>query len=225
MTEPPKSLTEQISNDTVLASCKKTLIILSSILLALTFSGAKITEANTFIFKITFTNPLGLSSLLLLAIGFLLIRYHSLSHGYVESFQKHWSEKVTSSGFYKYYDPNSDTINGFIPELFLPATDLNAYEYKHSSHCFVEYDLITKQFFNAHFVLTIHNEHGEHCDFIIRLSSSKSKVNYLKAVTYMIYYWLVEQFRHRESLELYGPMFIGFIAVFCSVWSRFNPSI
>ena len=225
MTEPPKSLTEQINNDVTLASCKKTLIILSSILLALTFSGAKITEANTFIFKITFTNPVGLSSLLLLAIGYLLIRYNSLSHLYVESFQKHWSEKVAGNYFYLNYDHHNDVIHGFIPDLISPYVDLNNDSYTIGSNDFVEYDLKTQSFFDAYFNLTIKDESGPREPVKIYLFSSRNKLKYLVAVNVILYYWLVEQFRHRESLELYGPMFIGVIAVFCSVWSRFNPSI
>ena len=61
MIEPVKEINKVINTDktlappidTALANCKKTLIIISSVLLALTFSGAKVTEANTFIFKIT----------------------------------------------------------------------------------------------------------------------------------------------------------------------------
>tara|TARA_R110002051_G_scaffold323774_1_gene418473 strand:- start:23 stop:706 length:684 start_codon:yes stop_codon:yes gene_type:complete len=227
MTEPPKSLTEQINNDVTLASCKKTLIILSSILLALTFSGAKITEANTFIFKITFTNPIGLSSLMLLAIGYLLIRYNSLSHLYVESFQKQWSEKVVNNSFYRNFDHHNDVVSGFIPDLFKPYVDLNNERIKTESHDFVEYDLKTQLFFNAYFYLTIHDESGPSEPVKIYLFSSKSKfkLKYLAAISLISYYWLIEQFRRREFLELYSPMFIGFIAVFCSVWSRFNPSI
>ena len=225
MTEPPKSLTEQISNDTVLASCKKTLIILSSILLALTFSGAKITEANTFIFKITFTNPVGLSSLMLLAIGYLLIRYNSLSNLYVESFQKQWSEKVKSNYFYRNFDYHNDVVYGFIPYLFKPYVDLNNESIKRSNYDFVEYDLKTRLFFNAFFYLTTHDESGPSKPVKIYLFSSRSKLKYLAAVSIIFYYWLIEQFRHREFLELYSPIFIGLTAVFCSVWARFNPSV
>lgn len=225
MTEPTKSLSEQINNDVTLASCKKTLIILSSILLALTFSGAKITEANTFIFKITFTNPLGLSSLMLLAIGYLLIRYNSLSHLYVESFQKQWSEKVIRNSFYRNFDHYNDVVSGFIPDLFKPYVDLNNESIKRESHDFVEYDLNTQLFFNAYFDLTIHDESGPSEPVKVYLFSAKNKLKYLAAISLISYYWLVEQFRHREFLELYSPMFIGFIAVLCSVWSRFNPSI
>lgn len=160
MTEPTKSLSEQINNDVTLASCKKTLIILSSTLLALTFSGAKITEANTFIFKITFTNPVGLSSLLLLAIGYLLIRYNSLSHLYVESFQKQWSEKVKSNYFYRNFDYHNDIVYGFIPELFSPFVNLNDDCYKRDNHHFVEYDLKAQYFLDSYFNLTIHDESG-----------------------------------------------------------------
>lgn len=225
MTEPPKDLTEQINNDTALASCKKTLIILSSILLALTFSGAKVTEANTFIFKITFSNPTGFTSLLLLAIGYLLIRYNSLSSEHVTNFNLQWAEKVLNSYFFKRHDPYNDIYDGFISDLLKPKIYISNDKYRSMGPCSLDYSLKTKLFFNAYIELTETDENGNPFDHKFYFRKSKKKLHYISAVSIMIYYWLIEQFRHRESLELYGPMFIGFIAVFCSVWARFNSSI
>ena len=228
MTEPPKSLTEQINNDVTLASCKKTLIILSSILLALTFSGAKVTEANTFIFKITFSNPTGFTSLLLLVIGYLLIRYNSISSEYVTNFNLQWPRKVLNSPFYKGYDSTDNLSYGFVANLLEPDIYINEPKYKDVNNpCNLRYDLKTELFYNAYIELTETDKHSHRISNKKKyyLRTSKNKLDYKKAVSIMFYYWLIEQFRNREFLELYSPMFIGFIAVFCSVWSKFNTSI
>ncbi len=67
-------LTAAIDRDEGLKAKRKLLIVASCILLALSFSGATIDEANTFIFKIKFTNQNGLGILLVLSIVFLMIR-------------------------------------------------------------------------------------------------------------------------------------------------------
>ena len=61
-------LTQAIDNDAGLQSKRKLLTVASLILLALSFSGATIDEANTFIFKIKFANQNGLGILLVLSI-------------------------------------------------------------------------------------------------------------------------------------------------------------
>ena len=75
MTEKKKepTITELIDQDEGLKSKRKLLTVTSLILLVLTFSGAKVEEANTFILKLKFDNQSGIAILLILAIFFLLI--------------------------------------------------------------------------------------------------------------------------------------------------------
>jgi hypothetical protein len=55
MSDKYKELLEQIDIDQGLASKRKTLTIVSLIMLAMQFSGAKVVEANTFILKLSFS--------------------------------------------------------------------------------------------------------------------------------------------------------------------------
>jgi hypothetical protein len=226
--EPVKELNKAINADLnlappidpALASCKKTLIIISSVLLALTFSGAKVTEANTFIFKITFTNPTGINTLLLLSIGYLLLRYNSISHFYTDNYKKQFATRVLDNKFFRRYDSHNDVVDGFIPDLLKPKIYINDDKYKHSNHSYLDYDLKVRLFFNAYIDLTEYDEQSNPYLYRFYLIGSKDKFQYLFALGIMFSHWFLEQFRQRDFLELYSPMFIGFIAVYSSVWVR-----
>ena len=228
MIEPVKEINKVINTDTTLtppidtslASCKKTLIIISSVLLALTFSGAKVTEANTFIFKVTFTNPTGINTLLLLSIGYLLLRYNSISHIYTDNYKKQFATRVLDNKFFRRYDSYNNVVDGFIPDLLKPKIYINDDKYKHSNHSYLDYDLKVRLFFNAYIDLTEYDEHGNPYLYRFYLIGSKNKLQYLFALSIMLSHWFLEQFRQRDFLELYSPMFIGFIAVYSSVWVR-----
>ena len=68
---------DNIDKDEGLAAKRCALVIVSLLLLALSVSGASIKEANTFIFRIEFSNHVGLTYLLGAAVIFLLLRYYA----------------------------------------------------------------------------------------------------------------------------------------------------
>lgn len=190
MIEPVKELNKAINADLnlappidpALASCKKTLIIISSVLLALTFSGAKVTEANTFIFKITFTNPTGINTLLLLSIGYLLLRYNSISHFYTDNYKKQFATRVLDNKFFRRYDSHNDVVDGFIPDLLKHKIYINDDKYKHSNHSYLDYDLKVRLFFNVYIDLTEYDEQSNPYLYRFYLIGSKDKFQYLFAL-------------------------------------------
>jgi heme/copper-type cytochrome/quinol oxidase subunit 3 len=102
MTEEKKSptITELIDADEGLKSKRKILTITSLILLALTFSGAKVEEANTFILKLKFDNQNGIAILLVLTIVFLIIRYYNYAKPYHEKLFRAWSDRMLDDGYF-----------------------------------------------------------------------------------------------------------------------------
>lgn len=223
MTEQTKTLKEKISEDTALTSCKRTLIIIALLMLALTFSGAKITEANTFIFKLTFSKPNGLSDLLLLSMGFLLLKYYSLSHEYLNLYQKSWAEEAIKDPFFYLYNQYADEVSGFLVTRLDTYYEFNdqiaKYEYKDT----IKYSLIPNLFFNAKlYIVLSDNEHGDtnYCE--VPLYDRKSIQLYPKAVYKIFYFWLHNLFREREYLELYSPILISFLVAALTVPSKLN---
>lgn len=88
------NLADEIDNDKGLISQRRLLVTMSILLLALNFSGAKIKEANTFIFKIEFANHSGLKYLLILSVFFLMLRYYAYAQKYHRKAFELWSKKL-----------------------------------------------------------------------------------------------------------------------------------
>ncbi|WKD23698.1 hypothetical protein NDQ71_00935 [Pseudoalteromonas sp. KG3] len=222
MTEQTKTLKEKISEDTALASCKKVLVIIAMLLLALTFSGAKITEANTFIFKLTFSKPGGLSDLLLLSMGFLLLKYYSLSNEYLKLYQESWGKKALKDPFFLLKNHYADKSSGFLVERLLPFHDYN-HDTDNPNRDTVKCVLIPNLFLNSKLDITIFdNEHGDTRSKIIPLCDLKNIKMYPKAVYKIFYFWLHNLFREREYLELYSPILISFLVAALTVPAKLN---
>ena len=73
---------ESMDSDKAFQSKRKALVFVSLLLLALVVSGAQIKEANTFIFKIEFSNHAGLRYLLVASVMACMLRYYSYSERY-----------------------------------------------------------------------------------------------------------------------------------------------
>lgn len=85
---------ENFDTDENLKSKRKLLITISMILIALEVTGATIKEANTFLFKIGFTNESGVTNLLVFSILYLLVRYYSYAQPYHEELFEFWSSRM-----------------------------------------------------------------------------------------------------------------------------------
>jgi len=109
-------LKNDYDNDQGLASKRKWLVNASAILLAISFSGAKIEEANTFIFKIEFTHQDGLGTLLAFTIMFFMIRYYSYAKPYQDQLYAIWTERLVSRPYFYLYCQYSDGISGVVPD-------------------------------------------------------------------------------------------------------------
>jgi len=127
-----KEFIQIIDSDVGFNSKRKILIIVSLIFLALNLSGATLEEANTFIFKIKFTDYKGLSFLFLMSIVFLTIRYY----GYAQSYQKKlftlYSKRMLEDYRLFYFDRNEVEFSGILkkaitvdPMKFEGITDPN----------------------------------------------------------------------------------------------------
>lgn len=83
-----------MDEDKSFQSRRKALVFVSLLLLALVASGAQIKEANTFIFKIEFSNHDGLRYLLVMSVLACMVRYYSYSEKYHNQLFKFWSGRL-----------------------------------------------------------------------------------------------------------------------------------
>lgn len=110
------SITQQIDADEGLKSKRKLLVFASLVLLALSVSGAKIEEANTFVFNIKFENQSGIGVLLVLSILFLMVRYYNYARPYHSQLYKLWSDRMLKHPYFLSHDYHIDDFSGLVVE-------------------------------------------------------------------------------------------------------------
>lgn len=87
---------EQMKTDDEFKSKRNQLTIISLLLMAMSLSDAQIKEANTFIFKIEFSNTPAFGWLVLLGVIVLTIRYYSFAFKYHRQLFKLWSSEMVN---------------------------------------------------------------------------------------------------------------------------------
>lgn len=102
----------EMDNDKAFQSKRKALVFVSLLLLALIVSGAQIKEANTFIFKIEFSNHVGLRYLLVASVVACMLRYYSYSEKYRDQLHNIWSGKLLADHKVYYVDEEAGDISG-----------------------------------------------------------------------------------------------------------------
>lgn len=88
-----KSLSE-LKEDDEFNSKRKMLVIVSTLLLVMSVSGAKLIEVNTFIFKINFSNTFGFSLVFFVGVLTLTIRYYSVACPYHVKLYYLWANEM-----------------------------------------------------------------------------------------------------------------------------------
>lgn len=105
---------ESMDSDKAFQSKRKALVFVSLLLLALVVSGAQIKEANTFIFKIEFSNHAGLRYLLVASVMACMLRYYSYSERYRDQLFKIWCERLLADHNVYYVDGESGEVSGLL---------------------------------------------------------------------------------------------------------------
>lgn len=205
------NITQAIDADVGLQSKRKLLIVVSSILLALSFSGATIDEANTFIFKITFSNQNGLGILLVLSIIFLMIRYYNYAKPYHNQLYTLWSERLLDEPFFFSQNPHEpEDAYGLVAES---SADEILHRYREDEF-YWSYSYQCKSPFRRYLV----HSWGSKLDYDGNVESinilMKFGINkYLTA----LYLEAIEQsksfFTHRENLDILAPYMLGGLAI------------
>lgn len=214
-------LSQKIADDTGLAKSRKYLVFVSLILLALTFSGAKITEANTFLFKLTFTNSEGIIDLLLLCIAFLVIRYYSHAAKYHKAIYEDWTSRLLEHEYFYYRCEHSDGESGYLVEIAPNYAGYNDDDFRYGDeHENRKVTFHANWFLNAQVQYDFFNRHGHMKDQKVYLFRFSTLFATCKALWLVHKVWVDAQFRYRESLGIYAPYLIFLIAASSAVLNK-----
>ncbi len=207
---------KKLDTDEGLQGKRKLLVGLSILMLAINFTGAVFKEANTFIFKIEFTNQSGLSYFLLLAVLFLLIRYYTYAHHYHEELYKLWSSRMLRDRKILHYHYEAERVDGLLMHAINvwggdePGIQASKY---HITGLFQRGLLYPTEH---------HHEDGiEEYEELISLTNFKDgwrKRDYIKLLGYEFKYQFTAFFKYRENLDLVGPYLLGVSALILTVW-------
>jgi len=203
--EKEPTITELIDQDEGLKSKRKLLTITSLILLALTFSGAKVEEANTFILKLKFDNQSGIAILLVLATIFLLIRYHNYASKYHRLCHEAWINRLNKEPFFYIVNSYDSTVNGLVsnisPKGYEPEEcHNNQYDWRFSYKC--QFPLIRKIQYWAH------DEHTMN-----RAEVRVGWENYFTVILLELKHRYSAFFSNREQLDILAPYGLGLVAI------------
>ncbi len=195
-----------IDSDEGLKSKRKSLTVASVTLLALSFSGATIEEANTFIFKIKFPEHNGLGILLVLAIFCLMVRYYNYAVVYHEKLYERWSQRLLNHPSVYYVCPHSDALYGYMAK-HLPVNDdyVRHYQISWSYKCRFPFRR------SVVFRWTDNYSVEQVASWNIRRKSG------FKVYLHVLWLEAKEQsssfLRHRENLDILAPYVLGCLAI------------
>lgn len=113
--EQKVSLTDEMKNDSDFQSKRKQLIAISVLLMAMSLSNAQLKEANTFIFKIDFSNSAAFGWMVFFGVIILIVRYYSFAFKYHTYLYDVWANAMMQDRrvFGYYFD--SEESNDYVP--------------------------------------------------------------------------------------------------------------
>ncbi len=205
-----------MDEDAGFKSKRRALMFVSLLLLALVVSGAEIKEANTFIFKIEFTNHVGLRYLLVLAVLSCMLRYYAYSEKYHTQLFKFWSGRLLNDSSVFRYDREAELVGGLLgkridvyggdePGIESPTYKRTGflersigYRSYHGEHSYTEY-----------IELNVYGEDWNKADFLKLLRAE---------MKYRIEAWI----KYRETLDLVSPYLLGLSSLVVFVFQSFN---
>lgn len=218
MSNKYKALSAIIDQDQGLASKRKMLIIVSLIILAMQFSGAKVVEANTFILKLSFTHQNGIVVLLFLALCLLMVRYYNYARPYHKELFDMWTSRLLKDNFLYSLDLHEHEEFGIVPSLAVQTLRMDLRQFRYQKDNSISWKYECNGFFSRSIIFSITDEHD----------SFEQKVGIFKNVKFSEYllilrkelkYQIKSYLIHREILDIYTPYFLGFVGILSYVFS------
>ena len=200
--------------DKGLKSKSKALVITSLILLGLSLTGAKIEEANTFIFKISLVNQHGISHILVISIIFLLIRYNSYVHKYLGELYQQWTSDLLKRKYFRLYEEDYGesigSYSGALVELVKDEINLNQVEHERPLDWRAEY--VCRAPFIRYISYNCREANGNEYDYKINILRQSPKT-YFRVLQQEVACQMSHLFLRREYLDIYAPYLVAVLSL------------
>lgn len=198
-----------MDDDAGFKSKRRALTFVSLLLLALVASGAEIKEANTFIFKIEFTNHVGLRYLLVLAVLSCMLRYYAYSEQYHAQLFKFWSNRLLNDIKVFHYDQESESVGGLLGRKIdtcggnEPGIQSPTYTKTGFLKRSIGYPSTGTHDFYGEYAYTEYIDLNQYTEWW-------SKADFCKLLLAEMKYRLEAWIKYRETLDLLSPYLLGF---------------
>lgn len=210
----PLTLTQRIDADEGLKPKRKLLTVVSLILLAIAFSGAKVVDANTFIMKISFTNQNGIACLLLLSIAFLMIRYYNYARPYHDELYKAWTTRMLDAPFFYATHPYEDEVAGLVMARVPKCINIDSIRYENGSFQF-QYKCSWLFVRELSYTWSDSRE-DEYQKIDVRVGWR----HYFQVLFFETKYQAFSFFTHRENLDILAPYILGCFSILSFIFNK-----
>lgn len=202
----------EIDNDEQLTAKRRALVSVSLLLLALSLSGAAIKEANTFIFRIEFTNHEGLTYLLAAAVVFFLLRYYAYAQSYHSQLFDFWSARLLNDYRIFYYDNQHEEVGGLLGKRI----DLTGHDSPGIREPRYKKVGVLKR--NIVYTADGYDDYHGHFSYdenieLNEFSNAWTKKDFQKLLRFEFKYRIEAILKHREYLDLMFPYLLGIAAI------------
>lgn len=209
----PPTITEQIDADAGLKYQRKLLIATSLIILVLSFSGATIGEANTFILKLEFENEYGISILLCLGVAFLLLRYYNYAYKYHQQLHELWSDRLIRDPFFIDQEFETGEHYGYLVDMEPKGFSVEAFRYEDTEW---SYHYVCRPILRRKIAYSWNNQHEYGSTEHVNIEWK----NYPKILGLEAKYQFKCLVTHRENLDILSPYFLAFLAMLSYVFKE-----
>ena len=187
--------------------------IISLLVITISVGGVRIEEANTFIFKLSFTNPENIGLVLAISLVTLCIRRFSIdsSSGVHTQLRDAWIQKLIKDWRVLSYDQENDEAYGYAVKVNEKNMDPPA-----RSDTLIGYrsrGFLTREFvYESEFDEDFPTESYEYCKDIRKDRAGSFRI-YTKVVSLEIKYRIGSWFTDPAVLDFYGPYLLAATAL------------
>lgn len=215
------SLRSKIDNEPNLSRIGKLITYASLISLAITLSGATVEKANTFLFEIQFKSPKGLSVLLVLALVFLLIRYHGFASIFLKDLIQLSRDRYENTPALRFKGKSGAALMEVIGKT-LPKGEVLQEPHE------IGITLIPRPLLKMRLEIRYTNKQRLKCTKRIQLEGGPFKIDKTTRIRLLLSWYtskITNYTNHPDHLNLLAPYFIGVIALATMLTSFIKPDL
>ncbi|MCF5901534.1 hypothetical protein [Aeromonas veronii] len=221
--EKEDSLTDKMKKDSEFQSKRKQLIVVSILLMAISLSDAQLKEANTFIFKIDFSNTAAFGWMMFFGVIVLIIRYYSFAFKYHSYLYDVWANAMMKDRrvLVYYFDDNSCD---YIPHGLLSKLKDHSCSSNIDGHSFEKYKVEPKYKVNGILKRGITYDYDSGYDITTEeVNLNEFHARWTKRDLYELLKVEFEHqkdaiFRRPEYLDISLPYFIATLSLICFIF-------